>query len=133
MARELLRYRPVDDLYQDWLDHIAKLVDDPFWNKKLQDKLVKKARGKTKAPKKPAKKKTDTTELFALNDDESEVELDSLGSFFVHLIDVDPSQDDTETSQADAEEDALTQDESQVVDLKTRPEQQEAETCEADS
>ena len=26
MARELLRYRPVDDLYEDWLDHIAELV-----------------------------------------------------------------------------------------------------------
>lgn len=26
MARELLRYRPVDDLYEDWLDRIAELV-----------------------------------------------------------------------------------------------------------
>ena len=26
MAHELLRYRPVDDLYEDWLDHIAELV-----------------------------------------------------------------------------------------------------------
>ena len=39
-----------------------------------------------------------------MNDDESEVELDSLGSFFVHLIDADPSQDDAETSRGDAEE-----------------------------
>ena len=26
MAHELLRYRPVDDLYEDWLDRIAELV-----------------------------------------------------------------------------------------------------------
>ena len=26
MAHELLRYDPVDDLYEDWLDRIAKLV-----------------------------------------------------------------------------------------------------------
>ena len=26
MACELLRYRPVDDLYEDWLDRIAELV-----------------------------------------------------------------------------------------------------------
>ena len=32
---------------------------------------------------------------------ESEVELDSLGSFFIHLIDNDYYQDDAEGSQAD--------------------------------
>ena len=26
MARELLRYRPVDDFYEDWLDRIIELV-----------------------------------------------------------------------------------------------------------
>ena len=26
MAHELLRYRPVDDLYEDWLDRVAELV-----------------------------------------------------------------------------------------------------------
>ena len=26
MARELLRYRPVGDHYEDWLDRIAELV-----------------------------------------------------------------------------------------------------------
>ena len=26
MARELLRYRPVDDFYEEWLDRIAELV-----------------------------------------------------------------------------------------------------------
>ena len=25
-ANELLRYRPVDDLYEEWLDHVAELV-----------------------------------------------------------------------------------------------------------
>ena len=25
-ANELLRYRPVDDLYEDWLDRVAELV-----------------------------------------------------------------------------------------------------------
>ena len=34
------------------------------------------------------------------DDDESEVELDSLGSFFVHLIDNDYYQDDVEASRA---------------------------------
>ena len=37
-------------------------------------------------------------------DDESEVELDSLGSFFVHLIDNDYYQDDAEASSAGDEE-----------------------------
>ena len=31
MAYELLRYRPVDDLYEDWLDRIAKLVSTAGW------------------------------------------------------------------------------------------------------
>ena len=26
MANELLRYHPVDDLYEDWLDRVAELV-----------------------------------------------------------------------------------------------------------
>ena len=25
-ANELLRYRPVDDVYEEWLDHITELV-----------------------------------------------------------------------------------------------------------
>ena len=36
-----------------------------------------------------------------MDDDESEVELDSLGSYFVHLIDNDYYQDDAEGSHAD--------------------------------
>ena len=51
---------------------------------------------------------TDTTasDLFNLNEDydESEVDLDSLGSFFIHLIDTDCYQDDAETSQAGDDE-----------------------------
>ena len=70
----------------------------------MQDKPAKKTRTKNKASKKPAKKKTNPSELFDLDDDESEVELDSLGSFFVHLIDNDHYQDDAEASHADVEE-----------------------------
>ena len=55
----------------------------------MQHKLAKKTLTKNKAQKRPAKKKTNPSELFDLDDDESEVELDSLGSFFVHPIDND--------------------------------------------
>ena len=80
-------------------------ADPLFWTKKLQDKMAKKPRTKAKATKKPAKKKSNPSELFDLDDnDESEVTLDSLGSFFVHLIDNDCYQDDAEGSQANAEE-----------------------------
>nr|XP_020189040.1 uncharacterized protein LOC109774688 [Aegilops tauschii subsp. strangulata] len=78
--------------------------DDPFWKKKLQDKPAKTPRVKTKVTKKPAKKKTaDSTDLNFDDDDEnheSEVGLDSLGSFFIHLIDNDYYQEDAEASQA---------------------------------
>ena len=65
-------------------------AESAFWNKKYKEKekAPKKPMAKTKAPKKN-KKKTTTSELFALNDDESEVDLDSLGSFFNYLIDTD--------------------------------------------
>ena len=59
---------------------------------------------KIKVTQKPAKKKT--AESPGLNNDEdlddpdSEVELDSLGSFFIHLIDNDHYQDDAEASHA---------------------------------
>ena len=69
-------------------------ADSPFWTKKLLDKPVKKTRTKSKAVKKPAKKKTNPAKLFDLDDnddDESEVTLDSLGSFFIHLIDAENS------------------------------------------
>ena len=75
-------------------------TDSPFWTKKIQDNSAKKARTKSKATKKPAKKKTNLADLFNLDDDddESEVELDSLGSYFVCLIDNDHYQDDADTT-----------------------------------
>ena len=78
-------------------------ANSSFWNKNLQDKPAKKVREKSKAPKKLAKKKADATDPFTL-DDKSEVELDSLGSFFIHLIDTDCYQDDAEATHADGEE-----------------------------
>ena len=87
--------------------------DDPFWNKKPsqdkpakpQDKPVKPVRPKTKVVKKPAKRRTTASSDLPADDDvrnpEPEVELDSLGSFFIHLIDNDYYHDDAEGSQAD--------------------------------
>ena len=71
-------------------------------------KQPKKTQTKTKATKRPATKKFNTVELFNLDekddDDESEVELDSLGSFFVHLIDNDCYQEAAKASRAGDEE-----------------------------
>ena len=52
------------------------------------------------------KKKSTASDLFNLDEDgdESEVDLDSLGSFFIHLIDTDCYQDDAETNQAGDDE-----------------------------
>ena len=60
-------------------------------------------RAKSKATKRPAKKKTaeSSDPPEDVDDSESEVELDSLGSFFIHLIDNDHYQDDAEASRAD--------------------------------
>ena len=71
----------------------------------LQDK-PKKTRTKSKAIKNLAKKKTNAADFFNMDengddDDESEVELDSLSSFFVHLIDNDYYQDEAEANHAD--------------------------------
>ncbi|KAM3189563.1 hypothetical protein ACQJBY_068078 [Aegilops geniculata] len=78
---------------------------DSLWKKKPQDKPAKPARTQTKATKRPAKKKTTDSADLNLDDDkdddESEVELDSLGSFFIHLIDNDYDQDDAKASRAD--------------------------------
>ena len=83
---------------------------DPFWKRKTQDKPAKSQdkparapRGKSKATKRPAKKKTveSSDPPKDVDDSEQEVELDSLGSFFIHLIDNDYSQDDAEASRAD--------------------------------
>ena len=75
-----------------------------FWDKKYEEKekAPKKPRAKTKAPKKNKKKST-ASELFTF-DVESEVETYSLGSLFIHLINVDYSQDDAKASQACDEE-----------------------------
>ena len=68
-------------------------------------KPVKTPRPKTKVVKRPAKKKAIESIGLNLDEDldnpESEVELDSLGSLFIHLIDNDYYQDDAEGSQAD--------------------------------
>ena len=60
-------------------------------------------RPKSKVIKKAAKKKTAESSDPPEDVDESdpEVELDSLGSFFIRLIDNDYSQDDAESSRAD--------------------------------
>ena len=67
--------------------------------------MVKAPRQKTKAVKKSAKRKSTEPIGLELDDDpdepDAEVELDSLGSLFIHLIDNDIYQDDTEGSQAD--------------------------------
>ena len=58
---------------------------------------------KSKVIKKAGKKKTGESSDSPedVNESENEVELDSLGSFFVHLIDNDYYQDDAEASRAD--------------------------------
>ena len=86
--------------------------DDPFWKRKsvdkavkpTGDKAVKPSRPKTKAVKRTSKRKTAdqiNLELDDIADDpEVEVELDSLGSLFMHLINNDLYQEDVEGSQA---------------------------------
>ena len=76
-------------------------------------------RVKTRVTKRLAKKKTteasDLPNDEELDDPESEVELDSLGSFFIHLIDNDDYQDDAEASRAgDAEIIVLSSDSNHV-------------------
>ena len=81
--------------------------NDPFWKRKPQDKPakpqdkpVRAPRVKTKVTKRPSKKiiaeSPDPAE--DVDDLESDVEIDSLGSFFMHLIDNDHYQDDAEAS-----------------------------------
>ena len=70
---------------------------------------MKPTRQKTKAVKKTTNRKRTTASFDTLADDDVgnpdlEVELDSLGSFFVRLIDDDYCQDDAEGSQADVVE-----------------------------
>ena len=79
-------------------------ANSPFWKKKPQDKPVKPAHTKTYVTKRPAKKKTAETAGLNIDDDadddELEVELDSLGSFFIHLIDNDCYQANAESNHA---------------------------------
>ena len=79
--------------------------DDPFWKRKSADKAAKPSRPKTKAVKRTSKRKTAERINMELDEDaeepEVEVELDSLGSLFMHLINNDTYQEDAERSQAD--------------------------------
>ena len=74
-------------------------ANNSFWKR---TKPVR-ARAKTKVTKKVSNKKTAESSDPPEDIDESdqEVELDSLGLFFVHLIDNDYYQDDAEASHAD--------------------------------
>ena len=90
--------------------------DDLFWSKELPqenpekpDKPGRATRQKTKAVKKTAHRKRTTASSNPAADDDVdnpgfEVELDSLGLFFMHLIDDDICQDDAEASHADVAE-----------------------------
>ena len=83
--------------------------NDPFWKRKPQDKPakpqdkpVRAPRAKSKVTKRPAKKRTGESPDPAEDEDSNtEVELDSLGSLFMHLIDNYHYQDDAEASRAD--------------------------------
>ena len=82
--------------------YLSMQADDPFWKKKSQDKLVKNPRLKTKASKKHMKRRNVEPSEPIIDDDldipDSEVELDSLSSFFIHLIDNDHYQDEAEAA-----------------------------------
>ena len=81
-----------------------KQGDDPFWKRKSADKAAKPSRPKTKVVKRTSKRKTAYQINMELDEDaddpEVEVELDSLGSLFMHLINNDLYQEDVEGSQA---------------------------------
>ena len=70
-----------------------KQGDDPFWKQKSTDKAAKPSRPKTKAVKRTSKPKTAEHINMELDEDAEEpkveVELDSLGSLFMHLINHD--------------------------------------------
>ena len=74
-----------------------------FLEEKPLDKPVRTQRPKSKVVKRAGKKKTTESSdpPEDVDESENEVELDSLGSFFVHLIDNDYYQDDVEASRAD--------------------------------
>ena len=70
--------------------YLSMQADDPFWKKKSQDKPIKNPRLKTKASKKPMKRRNVEPSEPIIDDDleypDSEVELDSLGSFLYTLL-----------------------------------------------
>mgnify|MGYP005829856633 FL=1 len=77
-------------------------------------------RPKSKVIKKAGKKKTGESSgpPEDVNESENEVELDSLGSFFVHLIDNDYYQDDAEASHADHVEVIILSSDSELVPVQ---------------
>jgi hypothetical protein len=82
---------------------------DEFWKVKYDHEAAKKARKVKKTVRKVATRKkgnkASASDLLQLDDSsESEVALDSLGSFFNYLIDTDCQQEDTGTSQGRTEE-----------------------------
>ena len=86
-------------------------VKSEFWKVEYDHEAAKKARASKKADRKAAKKTTkkkkkpSASDMLKLDDtSELEVALDSLGSFFNHLIDTDYYQADTGASQAAEEE-----------------------------
>ena len=84
-------------------------ANDKFWKVRYDHEAAKKARKVKKAARRaaPRKKgsKPSASDLLHLEDtSESEVALDSLGSFFNHLIDMDYQQEDTGTSHEMIEE-----------------------------
>src|SRR3954465_14394242 len=104
-----------------------KQGNDPFWSKKPpQEKPKKPTRPKTRVVKKPANRKRTTASSDPPADDDVgnpdlEVELDSLGLFFIRLIDDDYCQDDAEVSHANAVEViVLSSDSNPLPSLKIR-------------
>ena len=100
--------------------------DNPFWSKKLSQDKTEKAgrptRPKTKAIKKPARKRKNTASSDpAIDDDvgnpDLEVELDSLGLLFTRLIDDDACQDDAEASNAGFVEVTILSSDSEILPL----------------
>ena len=82
---------------------------DKFWKVKYDHEAAKRARKAKRAARKEAArkkgKKAIASDLLRLEDSsELEVALDSLGSFFNHLIDTDYQQEDTRASHSKAEE-----------------------------
>ena len=80
-----------------------------FWKVKYDHEAAKKARKEKKAARKQAikkkGKKATASDLLRLADSsELEVALDSLGSFFNHLIDTDYQEEDTGASRNKADE-----------------------------